>query len=388
MATKKEREKAFVKQRAAELRAQGKPVNRAKLVDRFNTLTETKEGRQAVTAVVQRGAATAAPVDTGVTGTGATGVTGTGATGVTGTGATGVTGGSTPVVMDPKVIDQIKKLYPQYSFFFQQGAGGFGDDLLQLLIRASAPGANYTTERFNSELAQTAYFNETTNNARTFDKQTEAQRDAEIEVKIADIRATYGDLFNDPAELRRVATAAARQGLTGNRLKSFVFASASKIGAAPGIAKTAEADKLRNTVREYGYPITDEEVNAVLTGNPYKGQVYTEATLLNKAKQGAKGLYAHLAPQIDAGLSLDDIFKNYRAYASQILELDPNEIDFVSDPKWADAFGDAKQGQLSLSAWQQKLKSEDKYGWKFTNQANQQVSGVVSTLERAFGLVR
>jgi hypothetical protein len=68
--------------------------------------------------------------------------------------------------------------------------------------------------------------------------------------------------------------------------------------------------------------------------------------------------------------------------------LDPNEIDFVSDPKWADAFGDAKQGQLSLSAWQQKLKTDDKYGWKFTNQANQQVSGVVSTLERAFGLVR
>jgi hypothetical protein len=290
--------------------------------------------------------------------------------------------------MDPAVIEQIKKLYPQYAFFFEPGAGGFGDDLLQLLIRASAPGAKYTAERFNSELAQTAYFNETTDNARAFDKQTKAERSADIEVKIADIRATYGDLFTDPAELRRVATAAARQGLTSNRLKSFVFASASKIGAAPGITKTADADKLRNTVREYGYPITDEEVNAVLTGNPYKGQVYTEATLLNKAKQGAKGLYAHLAPQIDAGLSLDDIFKNYRAYASQILELDPNEIDFVSDPKWADAFGDAKQGQLSLSAWQQKLKTDDKYGWKFTNQANQQVSGVVSTLERAFGLVR
>lgn len=372
MATKKEREQAFVKQRAAELRAEGKPVNKAKLVERFNTLTETKEGRQTITAVVQRSAATATPVDTGATGT-------------TGTGATA---GATPVVMNPTDIDQIKKLYPQYSFFFESGAGGFGEDLLQLLIRASKPGAEYTAERFDSELAQTAYFNETTDNARAFDKQTIAERNADVEAKIADIRAAYGDLFTDPAELRRVATAAARQGLTSNRLKSFVFASASKISAAPGITKTAEADRLRNTVREYGYPITDEEVNAVLTGNPYKGQVYTEATLLNKAKQSAKGLYAHLAPQIDAGLSLDDIFKNYRSYASQILELDPNEIDFTKDPKWADAFGDAKQGQLSLSAWQRKLKTDDKYGWRFTNQANQQVSGVVSTLERAFGLVR
>jgi predicted transcriptional regulator len=53
MATKAEREKAFIKQRAAELRAQGKPVDRAKLAERFDTLAaETKEGRQTITGVV------------------------------------------------------------------------------------------------------------------------------------------------------------------------------------------------------------------------------------------------------------------------------------------------------------------------------------------------
>ena len=59
MATKAEREKAFIKQRAAELRAQGKPVDRAKLAERFDTLAETKEGRQTITAAVQRAAAPA-----------------------------------------------------------------------------------------------------------------------------------------------------------------------------------------------------------------------------------------------------------------------------------------------------------------------------------------
>jgi hypothetical protein len=77
--------------------------------------------------------------------------------------------------MDPNDIAQIKKLYPQFAFLFEPGAGGFGEDLLQLLIRATVPGAEYTTERFNSELAQTAYFNETTDNARAFDKQTKAR---------------------------------------------------------------------------------------------------------------------------------------------------------------------------------------------------------------------
>jgi hypothetical protein len=59
MATREEREQAFIKQRAAELRAQGKPVDRAKLAERFNTLAETKEGRQTVTAAVRRAAAPA-----------------------------------------------------------------------------------------------------------------------------------------------------------------------------------------------------------------------------------------------------------------------------------------------------------------------------------------
>lgn len=288
--------------------------------------------------------------------------------------------------IDPKVVEKVRELFPNYLFLLEADAGGFGEDLRQLLLKAVREG--YTTDRFDKEKVQTSYFKETSDAAQLFDKQSKAERDSDIEVKVSDIKTAYGDVFSDPAELRRVATAAARQGLTGNRLKFFVFASATKIGAAPGVAKTAEADKLRNTVKEYGYPVTDEEINAVLTGTPYKGQVYTEASLLNKAKQAAKGLYAHLAPQIDAGLSLDDIFKNYRSYAAQILELDPNEIDFVKDPKWADAFGNAETGQLSLSAWQQKLKTEDKYGWRFTDQANQQVSGVVSTLERAFGLVR
>ena len=62
MATREEREQAFIRQRAAELRAQGKPVDRAKLAERFDTLAETKEGRQAITAVVQRAAEPAAPV--------------------------------------------------------------------------------------------------------------------------------------------------------------------------------------------------------------------------------------------------------------------------------------------------------------------------------------
>ena len=289
--------------------------------------------------------------------------------------------------LDAATIEQIKKLFPNFAFIFEADASGFGDDLLDLLVRATKD-PDFTTDRFDTEFSQTRYAKETSDAALLFDKKSKAERDDRIEKSLSEILAQYGDVFQTPESARSVAAQAARLGLSGTRLKSFVYASAMKTGQPSAVARTGEADKIRQSVREYGYPITDDEVNAVLSKTPYKGQVYTEDSLLAKAKAAAKGLYGHLAPQIDAGLSLEDIFKNYRAYAQQILELDPNEIDFVNDPKWADAFGNEKTGQLSLSAWQQKLKTDPKYGWRFTNQANKQVSGVVSTLERAFGLVR
>lgn len=284
---------------------------------------------------------------------------------------------------DAALVEAIKKAFPNFAFVFEEGAGGFGDDLRDLLIRATRE--NYDVDRFDLEYAQTQYAKETSDAAKLFDKQSKAERDSDIETKLADIMAAYGDAFTSPGQARQVATQAARLGLTGNRLKNFVYGSGITAGAPTQIAQTNEADKLRNLVGEYGYPVTDDEINAVLSGTPYKGQVYTQETLLNKAKMAAKGSYAHLAPQIDAGLSLDDIFKTYRGYASQILELDPNEIDFVRDPKWAKAFGDAKNGQMTLSDWVVELKSNDDYGYQFTNDAKQKATNLVMNLEKAFG---
>ena len=62
--------------------------------------------------------------------------------------------------------------------------------------------------------------------------------------------------------------------------------------------------------------------------------------LLNKMKSSAKGVLPHLSSQIDAGLSLKDISENYKQYAAQILERDPNQIDMFQGP-FLDAFGNA-----------------------------------------------
>lgn len=291
-----------------------------------------------------------------------------------------------------EAMAQIKQLYPDYAFFFEPDAGGFGEDVRRLLIQAIEE--KWTATKFDAAYKQTKYYKETSDKARAWNAKGTEQKNQEIDAKLADLQADYADLFDfEGADkvAREIATNVARLGLSGNRLKTFVFAEALRLtpaGAKAPTLETNEADTLRNTVREFGYIPSDDEINAALTGKPdRKGMLINKNTLIERAKNAAKGLYPHLSQQLDAGLSLDDVFKNYRTYASQILELDPNEIDFVKDPKWSEAFGNEKTGMLSLSSWQEKLKSDPKYGWRFTKQANQQVSSVVSTLERAFGLV-
>ena len=120
----------------------------------------------------------------------------------------------------------------------------------------------------------------------------------------------------------------------------------------------------------------------------YNGQAVSADSILQKAQRAAKGQFSQLADQIDAGLSLDDIFRNYRGYAADVLEVDPNSIDFMRDPKWSEAFGTKETGQLSLSDWVTKLKSDTRFGWQYTKQANQQATDVALSIARAFGKVQ
>lgn len=287
-----------------------------------------------------------------------------------------------------RAIAKIRELFPDYAFFFDVDGGGFGQDVRDLLIRAVEN--NYTAARFRAEYKQTTYYKETTTSAKAWDAKSAGERENEINNKMADLQAEYGDLFDfegGDKVAREVATNIAKLGLTGNRLKTFVFAETIRLQPNRGATlQTSDADKIRNTLREYGYTPSEDEINSVLTGQPdRKGMLLNQDALVERAKNAAKGTYSHLASQLDAGLSLDDIFKNYRTYAASILELDPNEIDFVKDPKWARAFGNPQTGQMTLTDWVRELKSKDEYGYQFTSQAKQTATRLVMDMEKAFG---
>lgn len=291
------------------------------------------------------------------------------------------------------LIAQVRSMFPEFAFFFEQESGGFGEDVRELLITAVLN--NYTDDRFRKEYRSTAYYNQTEPNVRAWNEATTAVKQESIANYAQNIRDTYGDLFTDDAALQAVAEKAARLGLKETRLKNFVFAQASTTGREQAdVLQTSEADRIRRIAMDYGYAPSESEINSILTGKPEEGvgTVLTEQQLRERAKMSLMGEMPHLKAQLDAGLSLKSMFTNYQKEAANILGVDPNTIQ-MSDPKFRQAFAyrDPDSGQvrqLSLAEWRQQLRSDPIYGYQYTPQANKDATDLALTIARAFGKVQ
>jgi hypothetical protein len=298
--------------------------------------------------------------------------------------------------LDPQRLAElqakVKEIFPGYEFFFSDDAGGFGVDVRNLLLRAVAN--DYTDDRFEREYKSTQYFLETDENIRKWNVSSPEQKRSETDTYAQTIRDNYGDLFDDDALLTKAAEGAARLGLGGTRLRNFVFQSASQSQSEKAqISQTATADKIRKIGADYGYTVTQDELDSILTGQPERGStnVLTEQALQERAKLALVGENPHLKQQIDSGLTLKSMFTNYQAEAARLLEVDPNSVQ-ITDPKFrqALAYRDPKTGQvrqLSLGEWRQMVRTNKEFGYQFTKQANRDATDLGLTIARAFGKV-
>jgi len=299
-------------------------------------------------------------------------------------------------VDDMAWMDEFKKTYTAYSDWTTNDViDHFGQDFVDIL--KEAVNTEFTDEEIQARIKGTQYFKSITDSQYRFDGANSAVQNGLIESARNAIVKDYADVGLTQTDIDEIAKKVARNGLTATGVKQAVYQYAFRKPAAattptsPGMARNAieggDADAIRIAARAYGYNVSDAEMQAALTGGMYNGVAVTQDSILQKAQKSAKGKYFHLADQIDAGLSLEDIFSGYRNYAADALEIDPNQIDFTKDSKWARAFGTKETGQMSLTDWVTTIKSDPTFGWQYTKQANQQATDIGLTLARAFGKV-
>ena len=286
--------------------------------------------------------------------------------------------------------------YPSYSDWTTAAVTEhFGQDFIDILNTVAQGTVEYSDEELKALLKNTKYFTDITDKQYLFDTQRKGVQDDLVATARRAITSEYADVGLSETDLADLSKTVARSGLTGTGLKQAVYQYAFRRAAAAPMAtdtkmvtnvlQGADADALRQSARAYGYAVSDAEVQAALTGGMYNGVAVSSESILQKAQKAAKGAYGHLSDQIDAGLSLSDIFENYKRYAANVLELDESQIDFTKDPKWQSAFGTKESGQMGLGDWVTKLKSDKSFGWQYTKEANRQAVDIAAMIARTFG---
>lgn len=279
---------------------------------------------------------------------------------------------------------KVQQYAPAYGYLLEPNSS-FGADVAQVLAKAVRQ--SYSADKLEGELLATKYYKTTEQAARNFDSLLPQDQAFQVEERKRTLRDKIGTLNLDEQTFTDVARTAIRRGLSDSAASQLAYtaAFASGVNKPQSILQTPEVARIKSLAKSYNYDINADEIQSILTNRPMSnGVVMSETDLVNKMKANIKGVMPQLADQIDSGLSLEDIAGNYKKYAASVLEKDPNQINMFDGP-YLDAFGTRETGPLSLGEWVQKLKVDPRYGWQYTNTANQQATDIGLTLARTFG---
>jgi hypothetical protein len=236
--------------------------------------------------------------------------------------------------------------------------------------------------------------------AAEFDRRyrgTSFDRELEQSQKGRELSATIGNFTWGSGQLTKFLTKAMQFGYTGENLKQQAYKELfSKVDgkyandlAVGEIKKSTPYLSLKDIGKQYFWDIGDSQIEQVLSGveDAVTGIATSREDLIRKARLYAKGKYAHLSEQIDGGLTMEDLAASYREKAAQLLELDPLTMNFDRD--YSDALGSVDRPRvLSLSEWETELRTNGKYKYSFTKQANQDATDIGLAIARAFGKVQ
>ena len=280
--------------------------------------------------------------------------------------------------------------YPQYYAIVRNVP-----EIARLLEEAIAN--TYTPEQFQAKLEQTSWWQQTTASAREWDingQRDPATQQTLIDNKRVEVRnlalSAFGVQLSDE-KLEQLTVDSLRFGWSYNFLQNAIgdVATQSTVGISQ-LRQGYIGQTIRQTAKRYGVALADETFNSFVSRIAV-GQETTDS-FENYASNIARSLYPTLTAQFDSGLTFEDAVSPYRQVAANLLELNPNDIDFM-DPKWLTPITympDPQSGEqrlMNLAEWGQELRTNKAFGYEFTNQARETAYRVTTDLANLFGRV-
>lgn len=305
--------------------------------------------------------------------------------------ATGVAGDpESGTNFTPTTTQQVKDVAAaQYGYL----AGFLDDPEIGPIIQQAAK-EGWDSDRLQGALYNTKFWQNHAAVTRQFDANTKldpATQKQQIEQQIIDIQtqAKRSGISLGHADLAQLAWTSLRYGWTGQQLTNAIVAQGKMdtSGKNPGAA-SATAAQLRQQAAQYMVPVSDQQINKwvadIETGNLAVGDFD------GYLKEQAKSLFPGLAGAIDRGVTVEQYADPYRQAAAQTLEVDPQSIDFMHDPKFKPALFQIdpktkERTSMGLADWDTYLRKLPQYAQ--TSQANQQAAAFGNSLLQTFGEV-
>jgi len=267
----------------------------------------------------------------------------------------------------------------------QFGLGRLADN--DNLVRAFAYAYDYNNPKEKRDLAYMAILNnagppQTSGSSGP----STAQQAANIE---AELRNLAGMLGVSDRDWTSISWEAAKNNWNVTMIRDHV---ANLIDASSfqrsGLVKDVSV-KSRDAAANYFMKVSDEDIlgwsRAIGSGE------MNEESIVSSIRDKAKAQYYWLAPVIDQGVTLQEYFKPHRDEISKLLEVSPDSIDFMNDPKWQAIVRrtpddqDGTERAMNLNETAKYVRSMDE--WKNTSNAKATASTAVSSIGRVLGVL-
>ena len=194
----------------------------------------------------------------------------------------------------------------------------------------------------------------------------------------------YDETVLTPAYVDYFANKALREGLTPAQIKAVM---ATEITPLIG---TTEKSPILNQIRQVqqNYQIAIDQPTQQYWLREIASGRQTIDNFQNAIQAQAKAQFPNLTGQFESGLTFKQIIDPYRNIASKLLEVDPEQLDFMGDTKWRHVidYVDPKTGvhrTMSNVELAQYVKSLPE--WNNTKNAVDTYSQIGQTLLQAFG---
>jgi hypothetical protein len=272
-------------------------------------------------------------------------------------------------------------------------------------IAAASGGSKAAVDKFNIALQKTGWYKDNGSQglaAATVKYSQPRTWEESVANRSKDIAATATSLGYklDPLTIGKLAEASLYQaydsavfnsnaGQLALQSKIAQAARAEKIGVTAGTGLT-NTQTLKTYLQDMGGGFSDQWItDAVNNINDPSTQTDIN-TYKDMIKQQAMTKYSGFAGLIDKGVTIKQIADPYVQSMANILEIDPTAIDYTKDSTIKKALGttmnaDGTTSPMPLWQYEQSLKQDPR--WAFTNNAREDVNGMLHQIGKDFGFV-